>query len=64
MKLCPRLLRIESLEVHYNVNRSGLYLFFKAFIFPLHCATVRWYPRFASSAYCKAGMTTEELVKQ
>jgi len=32
--------------------------------FPLHCATVRWYPHFASSAYCKAGMTTEELVKQ
>ena len=33
-----------------SLSTICLYLFFKAFIFPLHCATVRWYPRFASSS--------------
>ena len=33
-----------------SLSTICLYLFFKAFIFFLYCATVHWYPRFASSS--------------
>ena len=41
-----------------SLSTIFLYLFFKAFIFPLHCATVRWCRCFASSSAILMNMTS------